>query len=172
LKYTALIPCAEPKLLPVKATDVPTLPEDTESELILGATPPTPTVKVLLATPATVTTTFPLVIPCGTGTTMLLELQLVGVEGTPSNVTVLVPCVEPKFVPVIVTRVPMFTARGDTSLILGPVEVTVKMSALLVGPLLWITTGPVVAPVGTSSTTWVSLQLVVDPMTPADKGLK
>jgi hypothetical protein len=36
---------------------------------------------------------------------MLVGLQLVGVPAVPLNVTVLVPCVAPKFVPVIVTDV-------------------------------------------------------------------
>jgi hypothetical protein len=62
---------------------------------------PTP----LLATPPTVTTTFPVVAPLGTGTVILVSLQLVGVPTVPLNVTVLVPCA-PKFVPVIVTAVP------------------------------------------------------------------
>ncbi len=66
------------------------------------------TVKVtpLLATPPTVTTTFPVVAPLGTGTVMLVALQLVGVPAVPLNVTVLVPWVAPKFVPVIATEVP------------------------------------------------------------------
>jgi hypothetical protein len=69
----------------------------------------TVTVKLtpLLATPPTVTTTFPVVAPVGTGTAMLVALQLVGVPAVPLNVTVLVPCVVPKFVPVIVTAVPI-----------------------------------------------------------------
>jgi hypothetical protein len=57
----------------------------------------------LLATPATVTTTLPVVAPAGTGITMLVALQLVGVAAVPLNVTVPVPCVAPKFVPVMVT---------------------------------------------------------------------
>ena len=43
------------------------------------------------------------VAPVGTDAMMLVALQLVGVAGIPLNVTVLVPCVAPKFVPVIVT---------------------------------------------------------------------
>ena len=39
----------------------------------------------LLATPDTVTTTFPVVAPAGTGATMLLALQLVGVAAVPLN---------------------------------------------------------------------------------------
>jgi hypothetical protein len=43
----------------------------------------------LLATPLTVIMTLPVVAPAGTGTAMLLALQLVGVAGVPLNVTVL-----------------------------------------------------------------------------------
>ena len=66
------------------------------------------TVKLtpLLATPPTVTTTFPVVAPVGTDVTRLEALQLVTVAAVPLKVTVLLPCVEPKFVPVIVTGVP------------------------------------------------------------------
>lgn len=49
----------------------------------------------LLATPPTVTTTVPEVAPTGTGTTMLVTLQLVGAAVVPLNVTALVPCVAP-----------------------------------------------------------------------------
>jgi hypothetical protein len=63
---------------------------------------PTP----LLATPPTVTTTFPVVAPAGTGATMLVALQLVGVAAVPLNFTVLVPCVAPKFAPAMATDVP------------------------------------------------------------------
>jgi hypothetical protein len=45
----------------------------------------------LLATPPTVTTTLPVVVPAGTGTAMLVALQLVAAAATPLNVTVLVP---------------------------------------------------------------------------------
>src|SRR5262249_17828156 len=49
-----------------------------------------------LCWPATVTITEPLVVPEGTGVVMLVLLQAVGVAIVPLNVTVLVPCVEPK----------------------------------------------------------------------------
>ena len=51
------------------------------------------TVKVtpLLARPPTVTTTGPVVAPAGTGATIDVLLQLVGVAAVPLNVTVLVP---------------------------------------------------------------------------------
>src|SRR4029077_13063950 len=67
-----------------------------------------PTMKLtpLLVTPPTVTVTLPVFAPLGTGTTMLVALQLVGVAAVPLNITVLDPCVPPKFVPVIVTDTP------------------------------------------------------------------
>ena len=61
----------------------------------------------LLAAPDTVTTTLPVVAPPGTVTAMLVGLQLVAVPAeTPLNLTVLDPCVVPKFVPVMVIDVP------------------------------------------------------------------
>jgi len=85
----------------------------------------------LLASPATVTTTLPVVAPAGTGTTMLVKVQLVGVAGTPLNVTVLVPCVPPKSEPVIVTDAPTGPDVGLRLLIPG---VTWKTAGLLVNP--------------------------------------
>src|SRR2546428_3270946 len=67
----------------------------------------------LLATASTVTTTLPVVAPPGTGTTMLVADQFVGVAVVPLNVTVLVPLVAPKFVPVIVTAAPTTPLVGD-----------------------------------------------------------
>src|SRR5215469_12120912 len=93
------------------------------------------TVKLtpLLATPPTVTTTLPVVAPAGTGTAMLVALQLVGVAVTPLNVTVLVPCVDPKFMPVIVTAVPTTPEVGLRLVMLGG-RVTVKFTPLLGAP--------------------------------------
>ncbi len=67
----------------------------------------------MLARPPTVTTTEPVVAPVGTGTAMLVADQVVGVAAVPLNVTVLVPCVAPKLVPVIVTAVPTGPLVGD-----------------------------------------------------------
>ncbi len=79
----------------------------------------------LLATPPTVTTTFPVVAPAGTSTTTLVALQLVGVAVIPLNFTVLVPCVVPKFAPVIVTDVPISPDVGFKFVMLGAGVVTV-----------------------------------------------
>jgi len=59
--------------------------------VMLGAGGVTVKLTPLLATPPTVTTTFPVVAPAGTGVTMLVALQLVGVAAVPLNLTVLVP---------------------------------------------------------------------------------
>src|SRR5260370_302041 len=97
-------------------TESPTAPEVGERLLIFGAT-----VKVtpLLACPLTVTTTAPVVAPEGTGATMLVALQLLGVAVVPLNVIVLVPCVAPKAVPAMVTDVPTVPALGERLLIDG-----------------------------------------------------
>src|SRR5207245_1378802 len=122
----------------------------------------TVTVKLtpLLATPPTVTTTFPVVAPAGTGATMLVALQLVGVAAVPLNLTLLVPCVAPKFAPAIVTDVPINPDVGFKLVMLGAGTVTVKLTALLATPPTVTTTLPVVAPAGTGATMLVALQLV------------
>src|SRR5208283_4696683 len=76
----------------------------------------------LLATPPTVTTIFPVVAPLGTATVMLVPLQLVGVPAVPLNATALVPCVAPKFVPVIVTTVPIAPDVGLKPIIFSPAD--------------------------------------------------
>ena len=70
-----------------------------------------------------------MVAPLGTGTAIEVALQLVGVALVPLNVTVLVPWVDPKFVPVIVTDVPTGPEVGDRLVMLGA---TVKETPLLV----------------------------------------
>ena len=140
-------------------TDVPTAPDVGLRLLIVGVAS---TVKLdpLLATPPTVTTTFPVVAPAGTGTTILVALQLVIVVAVvPLNVTVLVPCVEPKFVPVIVTDAPTAPDVGLRLVIVG-VASTVKLDPLLATPPTVTTTFPVVAPAGTFATMLVALQLL------------
>jgi hypothetical protein len=63
--------------------------------------------------------TFPVAAPAGTGATMLVALQLVGIAVTPLNFTVLVPCVAPKFAPLIVTDVPTAPDVGFKLVMLG-----------------------------------------------------
>src|SRR5208283_1585967 len=128
--------------------------------VMLGAGTVTVKLTPLLATPPTVSTTFPVVAPVGTGATMLVAFQLVGVATIPLNFTVLVPWVAPKFAPVIVTEVPSTPDVGFRLVMLGAGTVTVKLLLLLATPPTVTTTFPVVAPVGTVTTMLVALQLV------------
>ncbi len=112
----------------------------------------------LLAMPPTVTTTLPVVV-VGTGAVMLVAVQFVGVTGMPLNVTVLVPCVVPKFVPAMVTEVPTCPDVGFRLVMLGGI-MTVKLTPLLATPPTVTTTLPVVAPVGTGTAMLVAPQLV------------
>jgi hypothetical protein len=117
LKLTVLAPIVVPKLVPAMVTDWPTGPEAGNRLVMLG----TVTVKLtpLLAVPPTVTTTFPVAAPLGTGTTMLVALQLVGFAATPLKLTVLVPMVVPKLVPAMVTDWPTGPDVGDRLVTLG-----------------------------------------------------
>ena len=82
------------------------------------------TVKVilLLAWPPTVTTTLPVVAPLGTVAAMLVALQLVTLAAVPLKVTVLLPWLVPKFVPVIVTAVPTGPELGARAVMLGELD--------------------------------------------------
>jgi hypothetical protein len=100
----------------------------------------------------------PVVAPVGTVTLIEVALQLVTVAVVPLKVTMPVPCVEPKLVPVIVTAVPTAPDVGDKLLMLGAAT-TVNFTPLLATPLVLTTTLPVVAPVGTVVTIDVALQL-------------
>ena len=156
LKLT--VPCVVPKFIPVIVTDPPTCPAVGERLLITGVFN---TVKLvpLLTTPDTVTTTFPVVAPLGTGTTIETAFQLLGVVAVPLNVTVLVLCVDPKFVPAIVTELPTTPELGDKLVILG-VSRTVNDMPALGTPLTVTTTLPVVAPFGTGTAMLAALQLL------------
>jgi len=119
----------------------------------------------LLATPPTDTTTLPGVAPAGTGTTILVALQLVGEAGVPLNETEL-PVPAPKFDPAIITEVPTGPKFGLRLVMLGG-GVTVKGTPLLGTPPTFTSTFPVVAPTGTGAVMLVSLQfdaLVCDPL--------
>jgi hypothetical protein len=119
--------------------------------------------KPLLATLDTVTIKFPVVTPLGTGATMLVSLQLVGVANVPLNLTVLDPCVAPKPTPVMVMGVPGIPLGGER---LAIPNVTEKLTPVLDKPPAVTTTFPVVAPTGAGTTMLVLVQLVGDAETP------
>ena len=70
--------------MPVIVTEVPTGP-DVGARLVMVGVGSTVNVIPLLATPLTVTTTGPVVALAGTGTTMDVALQLVGVDVVPTQ---------------------------------------------------------------------------------------
>src|SRR5437764_1256632 len=158
LNVTVLVPCVAPKPVPAIVTAVVTGPLVGDRLVIVGGTM-TVNDMPLLASPPTVTTTLPVVAPDGTGTTMLVADQLVGVAVVPLNVTVLVPCVAPKPVPAIVTAVATGPFVGDRLVTVGG-TVTVKVTPLLASPPTVTTTLPVTAPDGTGTTMLVADQLV------------
>jgi hypothetical protein len=113
----------------------------------------------LLASPYAVTTTLPVVVPDGTVALTSVSLQLVAVATTPLNVTVLVPWLEPKFMPMMSMLAP---TSPDVGLIpeMEGVAITVKGNTLLAEPPTVTTIFPVVAPKGTVALIAVVLQLV------------
>lgn len=133
------------------------------------------TVKLapLLAIPPTVTTTFPVVAPLGTGATILVALQLVGVAAVPLNVTLLAPCDDPKFVPMIVTEVPTGPEVGLRVEIVGPEPgaLTVNVTPAL-GLRLPLTPVIVITLVPTGVVWGVETVSVEDPGTFIDVGLR
>lgn len=133
---------------------VPLSPEKGFNPVISGDT--VKGTPLLAAALTTATTTLPVVAPFGTGTTMEVCVQLVGVPKIPLKVTVLPVCGVPKFVPVMVTEVP---TGPDVGLRLVIVGVTVKETPLLATPPNVTTTLPVVAPPGTGTTIAPPLQL-------------
>jgi hypothetical protein len=157
LKVSVLVPCVEPKFVPLMVTLVPTGPCCGETEIWEIAVNVTP----LLATLPTVTSSVPAP-GARLGTDALIDvlLQLLGVMVKPFHCTTLVPCVDPKFVPVMVIGVPNGPKVGETDEMLGPVELTVKGSRLLGAPPTVTTIFPLVAPLGTGTDMLVLLQLM------------
>jgi len=121
LNLIVLVPCVAPKFAPAIVTEVPTNPDTGFRLVMLGVGTGTVKLTPLLARPPTVTTTLPVVAPLGTAAVMLAALQLVAVAAVPLKVTVLVPCVAPKFAPAIVTDVPTNPEDGFRPVMLGTV---------------------------------------------------
>jgi hypothetical protein len=164
LKVTVLVYWVDPKLVPVIVTDMPTPAVFVDRLTMLGACRIVNKAPLLLV-PFTVTTTFPDVAPPGTAARIKVALQLVGLAAVPLNVIVLLPCVDPKLVPVIVTNVPAVPDVGDKLVMPGVCD-TVNNTPLLDVPFTVTTTFPDVASVGTVATIDVALQLVTVAVVP------
>jgi hypothetical protein len=164
LNFTVLLPCVPPKFVPVIVTTAPTAPE-VGSRLVRVGVARTVKATSLLVIPPTVTDKLPVVAPDGTGATMAVELQLVGVAAVPLNITVLLPCVAPKLVPLIVMDAPTAPEVELMSVISGDVS-TVKAIPLL-GTLDTVTTRfPDVLPLGTEAMIDVFDQLLAVAVVP------
>jgi hypothetical protein len=157
-KLTVLDPCVDSNPVPMIVTDSPMAPEAGDKPLMFGVARTVKTIP-LVSTPLVFTTTGPVVAPEGTVTAMLVALQFVTVAVVPLNLTVPPPCVEPKFVPVMVTAAPTIPEVTDKLEMLG-VGSTVNAIPFVLTPLAFTTTLPVVAPEGTVTATLVALQLV------------
>jgi hypothetical protein len=122
---------------------------------MLGAVGPGGTVKEKggALIPFTCTVRSPVVAPLGTGATILVELQLVGVASTPLKLTVLDPCAAPNNPPVIVTGVPTGPEVGDRPVIFGE-----RLATLLSRPFTVTTKSP--GPEGAGTAILLLLQLV------------
>lgn len=114
-------------------TAAPTAPDVVDRLVMLGAAT-TVNDTPLLFTPLALTTTLPVVAPVGTVVTREVAVQLVTVAVVPLNLTVLVPWVDPKFVPVMVTEAPTAPDVMDKLVMLGA-GTTVKDTPLLSTPL-------------------------------------
>jgi hypothetical protein len=151
--------------VPVIVTELPTCPAAGDKFVIDGVGI-TLKAALLLAYPPTVTMMLPVDAPFGTGVTIEVALQTVGAADVPLNVTVLAPCVVPKFVPVIVTEAPTGPDVGDTLLMTGAGDKTVNPTPLLACPPTLTTILPVVALLGTGTAIEVLLQLEGLALTP------
>jgi hypothetical protein len=160
LNVTVLEPWDAPKRLPLTVTDVAALPEVGEMLVMIGADVSV-NVMPLLCRLLTTTTTGPVPALAGTGTTMVVAFQLVGVATAPLNNTALVPWLEPKLVPVIVTEVPGVPEVVERLVMLGA-NTTVNAEPLVATPPTVTTTLPVVAPVGTAATIRFADQFEID----------
>jgi len=103
----------------VIVTEVPTGPDDGLRFVIFGLAGITVKFTPLLGVPPTVTMTLPVVAEGGAIAAILVSLQLDTPACEPLNVTALVPCVAPKPVPEIVTKVDMLPDVGFRLVILG-----------------------------------------------------
>src|SRR5262249_49190836 len=134
LKTTEPVPCVAPKPDPAIVTTAP-IGAELGVRLVMVGVGSTVKPKPLLATPLTVTTTLPVVAPAGTETLMEVLAQVVGVASVPLNVTVLVPWVVPKFVPLMVTTAVTALEAGVRLVMLGVAAaetLTQKMTAISV----------------------------------------
>lgn len=168
LNFTMLFAAVVLKLVPLTVTVVPTKPLDGVKEVIEGEGAFTVNWLELVAIwPATSTVIFPVVAPVGTTATILVAVGVPVIVATvPLNFTMLLDGVVLKFVPVIVTDVPTTPMAGVKLRIVGEVELTVKLVALVaVCPPTVTVIVPLVAPIGTEVVMLVAVLAVTTAVT-------
>jgi hypothetical protein len=117
----------------------------------------------LLVTASSVTVTGPLVAPGGTTSVTLASLQDLVLATTPLIWTVLLPWLEPKPEPLIVTIPPTEAAGGVKLLIVGSITSNVMLDGLEIEFTVAVTSpGPDGAVPGTVATICELLQLVIE----------
>jgi hypothetical protein len=154
LNLTVLLAAVVLKFVPVIVTDVPSSPLVGVKLVTVGGE--TVNVLPLVAVSApTVTEIVPVVAPLGTATTNFVAVAEEGVAAvTPLNLTVLFAAVVLKFVPLIVTDVPIGPLVGVKLVMVG--GDTVKLVPLVPVSVPTVTViFPVVAPLGTVTTSFV-----------------
>jgi hypothetical protein len=157
---TLPLPCDEPKFEPAMTIDDPTAPVLGVRLLMLGAAVTVNVAPLLPMPPAAVTTTDTLPFPIdGTTAVMLPALQFETVAVVVPNVTLPLPCDEPKFEPAMTMDDPTAPLLGVRLVMLGA-GVTVNKTPLLATPFTVTTTLPVVVP-GTVAVILVELKLVI-----------
>ena len=148
-----LTPVVPVKFVPISVTVAPTVPLPGEKLLIVGA-PAEVGVKLLLlhVVPSAVFTLIqPVSAPPGTVAVICVSDTTVKLVGTRKKVTAVAPV---KFVPVIVTVVPIVPLVGVNELMWG---VTVKPDTDTAEPIEFVSViGPLVAPLGTLALNCVS----------------
>jgi hypothetical protein len=153
LNFTTSFAAVALKFVPVIVTVAPTFPLVGVKLVIVGAG--TVTLKLVLLVVvwlATVTLIAPVVAPAGTATTSCVAVAEDTVAAVPLNMTTSLVFVVLKLVPLIVTDVPTAPDAGEKLAMVGR-RVTLKLLALVaVAPPTVTVIGPLVAPLGTPTT--------------------
>jgi hypothetical protein len=154
LKRTSVVPV---KFVPVMVTEVPTGPEVGEKLTMVGGRMTTKLVPLVAVPAGLVTVIGPVVAPAGTVAVICVLLLTVKAAAMPLKRTSVVPV---KFVPVMMTEVPMRPEAGEKLTMVGG-RMTTKLVPLVAVPAGLVTVmGPVVAPAGTVAVICVLLLTV------------
>jgi hypothetical protein len=156
------------KFVPLIVTSVPTGPLIGENEEIVGLAVVTWNLVLLKAVPPGVVTAIrPVAAPVGTVAVILVAVSTVNDADVPANLTAVAPV---KFVPLIVTVVPMGPLVGENDEIVGlAAVVTVNLESLVsVPPGVVTEIRPVAAPAGTVAVIFEAETRVNEAVVPAN----